>query len=83
MKSFFKKFLFTPPPSQTQHDLATKIKSNLKSFLKVGGFIILILVISFVLHFWNLEQPHEIVFDELYFGSFVNNYFNHTQSFDI
>lgn len=55
----------------------------MKSFLKKFLFIILILIISFILHFWNLSQPHEIVFDELYFGSFVNNYFTNTQYFDI
>jgi dolichyl-phosphate-mannose--protein O-mannosyl transferase len=83
MKSFFKNFLFTYPPSQTQNGLATKTPCNFKSFLRVGGIIILILIGSFILHFWNLGQPHEIVFDELYFGSFVNNYFHHTQYFDI
>jgi len=75
MKSFFKKFLFASSFFRTQH--------SLKSFLKVGGVIIFILIGSFLMHFWNLGQPHEIVFDELYFGSFVNNYFNQTQYFDI
>src|SRR3989339_1722896 len=55
----------------------------MKPFFKKFLFIILILVGSLILHFWNLNQPHEIVFDELYFGSFVNNYFTNTQYFDI
>lgn len=55
----------------------------MKLFFNKYSIIILLLAVSFGLHFWQLNQPHEIVFDELYFGSFVNHYFTHTLYFDI
>ncbi len=45
--------------------------------------VLVLLVISFSLHFWGLEQPNEVVFDEVHFGKFASSYLNGSYHFDI
>lgn len=52
-------------------------------FLKNNSGIIFLLVCSLLAHFLFLSYPNQIVFDEVYFGQFVNSYFNHQYYFDI
>ena len=55
--------------------LQNKIKRN-------AGLIILILL-SFALHLWALDQPSEVVFDEVHFGKFAIAYLTGNYYFDI
>ena len=45
--------------------------------------LIIILCLSFLTRFLFLGYPPEVVFDEVYFGKFVNRYFSHQYYFDI
>src|SRR3989338_10653824 len=45
-------------------------------------FVVLI-AISFFLHFWNLDYPNSVVFDEVHFGKFASSYLNGSYHFYI
>ncbi len=48
------------------------------------GFVLIALItISFFLHFWGLEYPNEVVFDEVHFGKLAGYYFSGNYTFDI
>ncbi|MBI1860940.1 MAG: phospholipid carrier-dependent glycosyltransferase [Deltaproteobacteria bacterium] len=43
-----------------------------------------ILALSFFLHFWRLDVPRQVVFDEVHYGKFVNSYCcTHARFFDV
>lgn len=46
-------------------------------------FIFLISVISFGIHFWIIQHPSHVIFDEVHFGNFTNWYTKSTFFFDI
>lgn len=43
----------------------------------------IILVLSLATHFFHYGRPHELVFDEVYFGKFASGYLTHSYYFDI
>lgn len=45
--------------------------------------VLILLILSFFLHFWGLEHPKEVVFDEVHFGKFAGSYLNGSYHFDI
>lgn len=45
--------------------------------------VLILLITSFFLHFWGLEHPDEVVFDEVHFGKFASSYLNGSYHFDI
>lgn len=45
--------------------------------------LIILIVVSFITHFWMFGFPNQAVFDEVYFGKFVGGYFTHSYFFDI
>ncbi len=45
--------------------------------------ILILLILSFFLHFWGLENPNEVVFDEVHFGKFASSYMNKSYHFDV
>jgi len=61
----------------------------MKNFFKKIEFpnqekqIIILLIISFFLHFFILNYPLETIFDEIYFSKFAGSYFTHQYYFDI
>lgn len=51
--------------------------------MKIQSLIILIVVSAF-LHFWRLDVPREVVFDEVHYGKFINAYCcTHQRIFDV
>ena len=51
--------------------------------LKKNPLIIVLIMVSFIIHFTFLGYPKEVVFDEVHFGKFVSSYFSHQYYFDI
>jgi dolichyl-phosphate-mannose-protein mannosyltransferase len=47
-------------------------------FVMVGIFLL-----SLILHFWNLSQFNELVFDEVYYAKFANNYLTGKPFFNV
>ena len=46
-------------------------------------YILLVLtIISFLLHFWNINYPEEVVFDEVHYGKSAHSYFTGKFHFD-
>ncbi len=43
---------------------------------------VIILVISIALRFWGLGRFNELVFDEIYYAKFANNYLTHTKFYN-
>ncbi len=62
----------TPPQSSTLSDTASWYRWSL----------CLILVGSLVVRFWGLERFNTLVFDEVYYARFANNYLTRTPFFD-
>lgn len=56
--------------------LKNKIKLPINWF-NIG--LIAIFIISFILRFWGLERFNTLVFDEVYYAKFANNYLTGTQ----
>jgi len=54
-----------------------------KNFLNSNWPVIILLVLSLLTRFIMLNHPAEVVFDEVYFGQFVQSYFSHQYYFDI
>lgn len=52
-------------------------------FLKKNYPILIIMILAFATRFAFLSYPAEVVFDEVYFGKFVNAYFTNEYYFDI
>ncbi len=50
---------------------------------KYSALVLFLIVVSFFLHFWGLEHPNAVVFDEVYYGKFAGFYFNGKYYFDI
>ncbi len=50
---------------------------------KITFVLVALLLASFFLHFWGLEYPSEVVFDEVHFGKLAGFYFSGNYSFDI
>jgi len=44
--------------------------------------LLTILIFSFILRFWSLGQFNELVFDEVYYAKFANDYLTHKQFFN-
>lgn len=51
-----------------------------KNFYRLG--LVGIFLISLALRFWGLDRFNTLVFDEVYYAKFGNNYLTHTQFFD-
>jgi dolichyl-phosphate-mannose-protein mannosyltransferase len=45
--------------------------------------LIILILVSFAVHFSFFGQPNETVFDEVHFGKFVSAYYTHSYYFDI
>lgn len=56
---------------------------NLKLFLKTNYPFIILIVLSFALHFYHLASPAEVIFDEVHFGKFISAYFTGQYYFDV
>lgn len=61
----------------------TKVIPKIALWLKQNYVLVGLALISGCLRFFYFSQPHELVFDEIYFGKFVINYFSSTNYFDI
>lgn len=55
----------------------------MKIFFNKNWPIIVLIVLAVFTRFWHLQQPSEVVFDEVHFGKFVSAYFNNEYYFDI
>lgn len=51
--------------------------------MKKHSYLLLLIAISFVVHFFFFGHPNETVFDEVHFGKFISGYFTHEYFFDI
>lgn len=51
--------------------------------LKENQFFLILIFLSFLVHFSFLNYPPEVVFDEVHFGKFVSAYFDQRYYFDI
>lgn len=56
---------------------------NLKHWVRAFYGTQMLLVASLLLHFWRLDLPGEVVFDEVLFGGFAAHYFSGSYYFDI
>jgi dolichyl-phosphate-mannose-protein mannosyltransferase len=45
--------------------------------------LLILFVLSAALHFFRLSEPRRVVFDEVHFGGFINNYYDGRLFFDI
>jgi dolichyl-phosphate-mannose--protein O-mannosyl transferase len=52
-------------------------------WLREHAALLCLALISLILHFYRLGDPHEIVFDESLFGKYAAAYFSHRYYFDI
>ena len=52
-------------------------------FIKKHLDATILLILSLATHLFMFDFPHEAVFDEVYFTSFISHYFTHTYFFDI
>jgi dolichyl-phosphate-mannose-protein mannosyltransferase len=55
----------------------------MKSLLKNSWPFIILAVLAFTIHLAFLSHPAQVVFDEVHFGKFVDDYFTHQYYFDI
>ncbi len=51
-----------------------------KNLYRIG--LLGIFLISLALRFWGLDRFNTLVFDEIYYAKFGNNYLTHTEFFD-
>lgn len=61
-------------------------KSISNSWPSAGKLVLLVLLITaagFASRYWDLHEPNETVFDEVYFGSFTSSYVQRHYFFDI
>ena len=45
--------------------------------------VLILLILSALLHGYRLSEPNQVVFDEVHFGGFINDYINGRLFFDI
>ncbi len=57
--------------------------SRLNILFKKNRLFIILIILSFVIHFFRLSYPAEVIFDEVHFGKYVSAYFTGQYYFDI
>ncbi|MBD2127776.1 phospholipid carrier-dependent glycosyltransferase [Microcoleus sp. ZQ-A2] len=60
--------------------LSSRPSRKLVPWFWIGMALVFLLSVS--LRFWGLSSPNILVFDEVYFAKFANNYLTHTDFFD-
>eukprot|EP00005_Dracoamoeba_jomungandri_P003996 CAMPEP_0174249772 /NCGR_PEP_ID=MMETSP0439-20130205/118_1 /TAXON_ID=0 /ORGANISM="Stereomyxa ramosa, Strain Chinc5" /LENGTH=509 /DNA_ID=CAMNT_0015329675 /DNA_START=40 /DNA_END=1566 /DNA_ORIENTATION=+ len=70
-----------PAEPVTEEEFSTTVKSRSGTKWTVG--LIVFSVLSFLTRFHNLGYPHSVVFDEVHFGWFTQNYLKGEFFFDI
>lgn len=76
-------------PVAWENNFASKLKITNSPWILLDlvrvkfPYPLFLMAVAVIIHFMFLFYPSQIVFDEVYFGQFVNSYFTHQYYFDI
>ncbi|KTW29341.1 hypothetical protein T552_01296 [Pneumocystis carinii B80] len=66
---------------EEKHEI--KEKKFYKKFFTYKSIFIIIIILSLLTRFYNINHPSEVVFDEVHFGKFMSMYLRRTYFFDV
>ena len=78
LKKFYKNREWSSEEDSIPSNLETNFQSSPNLFNTDIIFVIFLIILSFIVHFYTIDSFPERIFDEIFFGNFTNYYLNRT-----